>query len=89
MNTAGGLAFGPDGNLYVSSFSGREVLRYDGSTGAFIDIFINTGGSNPYSLTFGADGNLYVGLYSDDEVQRFDGTTGRSSMCLFRRARGG
>jgi len=29
------LAFGPDGHLYVSSATG-EILKYNGSTGAFI-----------------------------------------------------
>jgi DNA-binding beta-propeller fold protein YncE len=32
------LAFGPDGNLYVST--DHQVLRYSGRTGAFLDIFL-------------------------------------------------
>ena len=38
-----GLAFGPDGHLYVSSHTGvagtNSVLRFNGFTGAFIDVF--------------------------------------------------
>jgi streptogramin lyase len=34
------IAFGPDGNLYVSMQFDNRVLRYNGVTGAFIDIFI-------------------------------------------------
>jgi hypothetical protein len=50
-----GVRFGPDGNLYVSSFGSDEVLRYTGSTGAFIDAFIpaSSGGLNgPRFLLF-------------------------------------
>lgn len=34
-----GIAFGPDQNLYVASFVNSFILRYDGRTGAFMDIF--------------------------------------------------
>ncbi|HRQ65140.1 MAG TPA: zinc-dependent metalloprotease family protein [Xanthomonadaceae bacterium] len=34
-----GLAYGPDGRLYVSSRGNDRILRYDGATGAFIDVF--------------------------------------------------
>lgn len=64
-----GNAFGPDGNLYVSSFRTNQILRFDGKTGAFIDIFAsdNNGGlgsldglNGPNGLLFGPDGSLYV-----------------------------
>lgn len=64
-----GNAFGPDGNLYVSSFRTNEILRFDGKTGAFIDVFAsdnNDGFGSPDSLNgpngllFGPDGSLYV-----------------------------
>ena len=34
-----GIAFGPDGNLYVSSGDTHRVLRYSGSDGSFFDVF--------------------------------------------------
>ena len=35
-----GLAFGNDGNLYVSNQQAHQVLRYNGQTGAFIGVFV-------------------------------------------------
>ncbi len=60
-----GIAFGPDGLLYVSSFLSDQILRYDGTTGAFVDVFATgdqmPGGLNgPNGLLFGPDGSLYV-----------------------------
>ncbi|MBD2182914.1 NHL repeat-containing protein [Planktothrix sp. FACHB-1355] len=60
-----GTAFGPDGNLYVSSFLSDRILRYNGKTGQFIDVFATgnqqPGGLNgPNGLLFGLDGSLYV-----------------------------
>ncbi len=60
-----GSAFGPDGNLYVSSFLSDQILRYNGKTGQFIDVFASgnqqPGGLNgPNGLLFGPDGSLYV-----------------------------
>jgi len=73
------LVFGPDGNLYVTSFNTDEVLRYNGNTGAFIDVFVSAGSAgldNPVGLVFGPDGNLYVSSNVTDEVLRYNGNTG-------------
>ncbi|NJK62142.1 MAG: PEP-CTERM sorting domain-containing protein [Synechococcaceae cyanobacterium SM2_3_1] len=60
-----GIAFGPDGLLYVSSFLRDQILRYDANTGAFFDVFATgnqePGGLNgPNSLLFDPNGALYV-----------------------------
>lgn len=77
--TPRGLVFGPNGNLFVASFSG-EVLEYDGTTGAFIGVFIdatgNGGGAmDPYGLVFHG-GSFFVASFFPDEVKEFDATTG-------------
>jgi len=78
-----GLIFGPDGNLYVSSSNGDQVLKYDGNTGAFLGPFVSAirGGGNggldaPIDLKFGPDGNLYVASSGTDSVLRYNGSNG-------------
>ncbi len=60
MDDPAGLTFGPDGHLYVSSYETDSVLRYNGTTGAFIDEFVAAGSGglkSPTGLTFGPLGN--------------------------------
>jgi len=86
-----GLVFGPDHNLYVSSgieadngTGHRDVLRFDGTTGAFLDDFADQNLlTSPRAVLFGPDGNLYVAdtLLSNipvnlGQVVRFNGVTG-------------
>jgi DNA-binding beta-propeller fold protein YncE len=66
-----GLAIGPDGNLYVSDTASGNVLRYNGKTGDFIDVFVPRGTGDqgtpglqvPTGIGFGLDGDLYVSNY--------------------------
>lgn len=72
--------FGPDGNLYVSSFNNDSVLRYNGVTGKFLGTFVAQGAGGldgPEGLRFGSDGNLYVASYLNDRVLRYNGLTGQ------------
>ncbi len=78
--------YAQDQYLLVSNREGRDILRYDAKTGAFVDVFISaeTGGMNvPYGMTLGPDGDLYVTSTRteifpdfDPRVLKFDSHTG-------------
>ncbi len=73
----GSLTFGPDGNLYVTSSGSSKVLRYDGTSGEFMDVFASEGGLNrPTGLVFGPDGNLYVSSRDSNALLRYNGMSG-------------
>jgi len=76
------LQLGRDGRLYVASAGTNAILRYDATTGAFIDAFVpgdaahNGGLQHPAGLVFGPGGDLYVSSYDTGAVLRYDGATG-------------
>ena len=74
------MVFGPDGlndgklDLYVANAHEGSILRYDGTTGAFMGVFVTaaSGGlDSPQGMVFGSDGNLYVA-----SGNWFDGSNG-------------
>ncbi|MGA3023791.1 MAG: choice-of-anchor D domain-containing protein [Bryobacteraceae bacterium] len=74
----GFLATAPSA-LLVEDYTDYSIKRYDGNTGAFIDVFVAPGAgglSGPTHPTFGPDGNLYVGSIYTHSVKRYNGTTG-------------
>ena len=75
-----GLAFGPDGDLYVADDRYPDpsgIFRYSGTTGLSKGVFGQTGNAanlgQPRYLTFGPDGDLYVTDGQDSTVRRFSG----------------
>ena len=80
LSGPGAVLFGPDGQLYISSFDSDAILRYDGTTGGFVDVFVpaKSGGLDgpDAGMAFGPDGHLYVPGYYSDSIPRYDGKTG-------------
>ncbi len=86
------IIFGPDENLYVCGAGSNCILRYEGSTGVFIDQFVAPGSgglAQPIGLTFGPDGNLYVASANSNCVLRYDGVTGEFADVFVRPGSGG
>ena len=68
-------------DLLVLSNDTDEVLRYDGSTGAFLGAFVSAGSGGldePSGLAFGPDGNLYVGSFI--AIDRYGATTAHGGV---------
>jgi len=79
LSNPNGIAYGPDGHLYVGLGDGDAILRYEGQTGAFLGTFTSPGAGGLGSvrdIEFGPDGDLYVASAANDRVLRFDGASG-------------
>lgn len=74
-----GITVGFDSHIYVAAYGSHSIHRYNGSTGAFIDVFAS--GSDlrgPSSLSFSTFRTLYVSSYENDRVVLFNSTAGVS-----------
>ncbi|MSR63999.1 MAG: hypothetical protein EXS08_16370 [Planctomycetes bacterium] len=68
--------FGPQGDLFVTSFENDQVLRFDGQSGAYEGVFVASasgGLDGPDAGTkWGPDGLLYVPSFWNDRVLRYN-----------------
>ena len=73
-----GIAFGPDGNLYVASAGNNKIASFNGVTGETINEEFVPSNSNeldrPQGITWGPDGNLYVVSLRDNNISVYDST---------------
>ncbi|MDB6068329.1 MAG: repeat containing protein [Pedosphaera sp.] len=83
------MTSGPDGNLYVvDDYVGyARVLRFNGQSGAFMDIFVDDNTTNAIfsasGIAFGPDGNLYLcASRLNDNVRHFYRYSGQSGAYL-------
>jgi hypothetical protein len=79
------MAFGPDGHLYVvtSGTDNPKVYRFDGVSGAFIDIVIPGGLAKATRfIAFDSQGDLYVSNMMEHEVLRYHRPQGRTDQKL-------
>lgn len=80
-----GVAFGPDGDLYLGGYNSDSVFRFDGQTGAPKgEVVRRTDGANGVDngLVFGPDGMLYVPGFDSNNVIRWNPATGRSETFI-------
>jgi subtilisin-like proprotein convertase family protein/formylglycine-generating enzyme required for sulfatase activity len=76
LGSAKGIAFGPDGDVYVAVQITGKVLRYD-ADGTPQGEFVSSELAEPIDIAFGPDGHLYVANFASGRVTRHNGLTGQ------------
>jgi len=63
----------------VSDSTSNTILRFNGSTGASMGVFVSAGSGGlrtPTATAFGPDGNLYVSSTTTRDVKEYNGANG-------------
>ncbi len=84
--TPNGMAFAPDGNLYVLDFVADQqwvVRRYDGASGASLGTVATIAASFLTGPAFGPDGTMYLSDNGLGTVRKLDSQTGAPLGYLF------
>ncbi len=68
-----GMDWDADGNLYISSYGGANVRKFD-SSGTDQGVYVDTELSGPTNIWFGNNGHLFVLDWSAGNVEEFDET---------------
>jgi len=81
LNNPSRIIFGRDGKAYVASTdpTSNAIMRYDGTTGAYIDTFVPSGSGGldgPIGMVFRPDGYLYVVGWRSNSVLRYQTSNG-------------
>jgi streptogramin lyase len=68
LTSPNGLAFGPDGNLYVANGGTTTISKV--TPAGVVSTFVNSGVNNPQGLAFDANGNLYVSNLGNNTISK-------------------
>jgi hypothetical protein len=82
LNQPYGIALGPTGDLFVTSFANSLVVEVDHISGA--QTLVASGGSlsGPLGITFNAAGNLVVANYGNSTILEINPTNGTQSIII-------
>ena len=67
-----GIDWDSNGDLYISSYGGSTVRKFDGNNGDDLGLFIDSGLQGPTNIFFEGNGNLIVFNWGSGIIKRFD-----------------
>lgn len=62
--------YGPNGNVYIGSFTTADIREYDATTGALVSILFPI--ADPADMAIGPNGNLYICQFAAGAVTEID-----------------